>query len=118
MNATSWLNFRWLGKDDHFPTENSNLKSTLQVKFSPITSKPVPRSPFPSPLPRFLASSRTKTAIAFRNGQNISKMLQPEQLNQLIAQTCQHPAGSWQCRRCLSKLISAIAKSGKLWQEK
>ncbi len=45
---------------------------------------------------------------------------QPEldrQLSQLVAAACQHPPGSLNRRRCLSKLILAIETSGKLRQE-
>ncbi|NEQ69535.1 MAG: sigma-70 family RNA polymerase sigma factor [Symploca sp. SIO2D2] len=39
------------------------------------------------------------------------------QLSQLVAQACQHPPGSLQRRQCLTRLIQAIIKSGKLWWE-
>ncbi|NEP14833.1 MAG: sigma-70 family RNA polymerase sigma factor [Symploca sp. SIO2C1] len=39
------------------------------------------------------------------------------QLSQLVAQTCQYPHGSLERRQCLTKLIQAIIKSGKLWWE-
>lgn len=38
-------------------------------------------------------------------------------LNQLVVQTCQHSPDSLQRRQCLTQLIQAIIKSGKLWWE-
>ncbi len=39
-------------------------------------------------------------------------------LQQLIEQTCQHPPGSLERNRKLTRLILAIQASGKLWQER
>ena len=40
-----------------------------------------------------------------------------EQLRQLARETCQHPPGSLERRRGLTRLIREIQRSGKLWRE-
>jgi len=40
-----------------------------------------------------------------------------EQLRQLARETCQHPPGSLERRRGLTKIIREIQRSGRLWQE-
>ncbi|MBE9041345.1 sigma-70 family RNA polymerase sigma factor, partial [Oscillatoriales cyanobacterium LEGE 11467] len=38
-------------------------------------------------------------------------------LGKLVEKTCQHPPGSCERRRSLSRLVRAIEQSGKLWKE-
>jgi hypothetical protein len=40
-----------------------------------------------------------------------------QRLRQLVEETCQHPPGSLERRRGLTKIIREIQRSGRLWQE-
>lgn len=96
MDITSWVSFP-KQKEDNFCVRKSFLAQ------------------FNSALKA--TKSKTLGTIALRNSRHGPPIRQQEQLKQLVAQSCQYPADSWERKKYLNRLVGVIINSGKLWRE-
>ena len=91
MNVTSWVTFL-NPRESNFSSEKNFLS---QLNSACKTT-----------------NLRTSGKIVFR-----SPMGKDGKLKELVAQSCQYPAHSWERKKYLNRLIQAIFNSGKLWRE-
>ncbi len=102
MNVTSWVSFRNLRENGYSPGENllDQLNSALKGSNS-----------------RRLGTALRNSPVGKAQLRCCTKMVQEEQIKQLVAQSCQYPADSWERKRYLNHLIRVIVNSGRLWRE-